>query len=256
MDWSPQQYLKFAGERTRPARDLLAQVPLAAPRFVYDLGCGPGNSTRLLAQAYPEAVVVGIDNSAAMLEEARRDLPRATFVNADLADWTPDHHADLLFTNATFQWIPDHLAVLERLTATLPAGGVLAIQMPDNLEEPSHRLMWETAADGPWRDKLSKSAAARAALPAPQTYYDRLMPLCSRVDIWHTIYNHPLDGAQGIVEWLKSTGLRPFLAPLNETEQIEFLARYTRRIAEAYPPAADGKVLLGFPRLFVVAVRG
>lgn len=254
-DWSPQDYLKFAGERSRPARDLLARVPLAEPRLVYDLGCGPGNSTELLAAAYPDARIVGVDNSDAMLAAARKALPSARFDKADLATWSPAAAPDLLFANATFQWLPDHLPVLQRLLTTLKPGGVLALQIPDNLDEPSHRLMRETAEQGPWKDSLAKAASARAVLPPPRDYYAALKPNCARVDIWHTTYHHPLAGADAIVQFVSSTGLRPFLDPLDSKQQADFIASYTRRIATAYPALADGTALLRFPRLFIVAVR-
>lgn len=254
-DWQPDRYLRFADQRTRPARDLLAQVPLAAPSRVYDLGCGPGNSTALLLERFPAAEVTGIDNSPAMLEAARAACPEATFRFADLADWAPEGSVDLLFSNATFQWVPDHLAVLERLAASLAEGGVLAVQMPDNLAEPSHRLMQQAAEQGPWAAKLGAASAARDLLPPPESYHARLAPLFARLDIWHTIYNHPLDGVDGIIDWLGSTGLRPFLAPLEEAERQGFLARYRALLAAAYPLQPDGKVLLRFPRLFLVGVR-
>jgi trans-aconitate 2-methyltransferase len=254
-DWNPAQYLAFADERTRPARDLLAQVPLAEARRAYDLGCGPGNSTALLVERFPPARVTGIDNSPAMLEAGRAACPEATFAFGDLATWEPRDAPDLLFSNAAFQWVPDHLAVLARLAATLRPGGVLAVQMPDNLGESSHALMRRAAAAGPWSAHLRDAAAARDVLPEVAVYYDRLKPCFRRLDIWHTTYNHPLDGVEGIVSWLESTGLRPFLASLDESARDGFLNAYRALLAEAYPLRADGKVLLRFPRLFVVGVR-
>jgi trans-aconitate 2-methyltransferase len=245
-DWSPSRYLAFAYERGRPARELLAQVPLAEARQVYDLGCGPGNSTALLVERFRQASVIGIDNSPAMLEAARKACPDAAFEAGDLAQWTPAALADLLFSNAAFQWVPNHMGILERLGATLPEGGVLAVQMPDNLMEPSHALMAVAAGQG---------SNAREALPPPAAYYALLKPIFRRLDIWHTIYNHPLDGVEGIVSWFMSTGLRPYLDQLDEGDRREFLARYRALLAEAYPVQDDGTVLLRFPRLFIVGVR-
>lgn len=252
-DWSPTQYLKFADERTRAARDLLAQVPLAQARKVYDLGCGPGNSTALLIERFPAAEIIGVDSSPSMLEEARRAYPQLSFVEGDLSGWLPEEGADLLFANALFQWVPEHLKVLQRLVAALPTGGVLAVQMPDNLDEPSHVAMRETAVSGPWASKIKQ--IGRALLPAPMVYYNALKPHAARVDIWHTIYNHPIDGAKGIVEWVKGTGLRPYIDPLDMTERRDFLAAYEARIAKAYALAHDGKTLLRFPRLFILCVK-
>ena len=252
-DWSPSTYLKFEDERTRPARDLLAQVPLTAPKTIVDMGCGPGNSTELLAERYPQAHVTGLDNSPNMLAEARKRLPAATFAQADAHTWTPEPGTDLVFANAIYQWVPEHLTQLPRVLAALPPGGVLAVQMPDNLAEPSHVLMRHIAAEGPWAAQLRD--AARLPLPPVRTYYDALRPVGARVDIWHTAYNHVLESPEAIVEWVQGTGLRPFVDPLTPEHREEFLARYLAHIAQAYPRTTDGKVLLRFPRLFIVAIR-
>jgi trans-aconitate 2-methyltransferase len=253
--WSPDQYLKFADERTRPARDLLAQAPLKDAKVIYDLGCGPGNSTELLVEAFANAKVIGVDNSPEMLKQARTRLPTLQFDEADLQSWVPTDDADLLFSNATFQWLPNHLSILQKLLKGLKSGGVLAVQMPDNLAEPTHLLMGEAFRDTPYAEKLAGAARARAVLPKPHFYYEILKPHCSRLDIWHTIYNHPLKNAAAIVEWVKGTGLRPFLAPLSQAEQGDYLARYEALLTKAFPAMADGTVLLRFPRLFIVATK-
>ena len=253
-DWSAGQYLKFEDERTRPPRDLLAQVPLQHPRLVVDLGCGPGNSTELLIECYPHAKVIGLDSSPDMLRKARERLPACRFVEADIAAWTPDEGTDLLFANAAFQWVPDHPQVLRRLLTALPSDGVLAIQMPDNTDEPAIAIQRAVAAEGPWAKELAV-AVPRASLLSPEGYYDLLKPACSRIDIWHTVYNHALATPRAVVEWFKGSSLQPYLALLGPTAREEFLAAYGRRIAQAYRPRTDGKVLLRFPRLFIVAVR-
>ncbi|HEV2272113.1 MAG TPA: trans-aconitate 2-methyltransferase [Steroidobacteraceae bacterium] len=253
-DWSPASYLKFEDERTRAARDLLARVRSGEVRRIVDVGCGPGNSTELLAGRYPEADILGVDNSPAMLEEARRRLPTARFEFANAAVWVPDADVDLVFANAVYQWIPGHLEQLVRVLAALPGKATLAVQMPDNLDQPSHRLMREVAQAGPWRERLG--GAARSPLPAARAYYEAFRPLAARLDVWRTTYHHALRSADAIVEFVRSTGLRPFLDPLAEPERTDFIAAYTARIAAAYPPLGDGHVLLAFPRLFLVAERG
>ena len=209
-DWSARQYLKFEDERTRPPRDLLAQVPLQSPRRVVDLGCGPGNSTELLITRYPRADVVGVDSSSDMLRQARERLPYCSFAEADLATWNPLEGTDLLFANAVFQWVPDHPAVLRRLLERLPEGGVLALQMPDNTDEPALALMREVAKTGPWAAEVGLAAAARDDLPTPAAYYDLLKPLCAHLDIWHTVYNHVMTGPDAIVEWFRGSACARF----------------------------------------------
>ncbi len=254
-DWSATQYLKFEDERTRPPRDLLAQVPLQSPRRVADLGCGPGNSTELLIERFPNAEVIGVDTSPDMLRQARQRLPRGTFVEGDLSTWIPEPGTDLLFGNAVFQWVPDHPKVLARLLQSLPGGGVLAVQMPDNTREPALMLMEKVAAAGPWAAAIAQANAARNDLPRPEDYYDLLRPLCSHLDIWHTHYNHIMTNHAGVVEWFKGSALRPFLAPLDAAMRETFIANYTGEISRAYQARADGKVMLKFPRLFILAVR-
>lgn len=256
MAWSAAQYLKFEDERTRPAADLLAQVPAdLTAGTVYDLGCGPGNSTELLARRFPGRGVRGVDNAADMLKTARQRLPGIDFVECDLAKWRPHEPAALLFANAVLQWLPDPVALMARLMDGLRPGGVLAVQMPDNLGEPSHLLMEESALAGPWRSAFAEGTPRRAPLAAPAAYFDALGPKAARVDVWHTAYNHPMADAAAIVEWVKGTGLRPYLDRIPAEENAGFLADYEERIAKAYAPMADGRRLLRFPRIFIVAVR-
>ena len=254
-DWDARQYLKFEDERTRPPRDLLAQVPLSRARLVIDLGCGPGNSTELLVARYPDAEVIGVDSSVNMLRQARARLPRHTFIQADIASWTPEGPADLLFSNSAFQWAPRQQNVLLRLVQTLPQGGVLAVQIPDIGEIPALVLLREVAGMGPWARNPAVAEAARRDVPKPETYYDLLRPMCGRLDIWHTIYSHVLAGPEAIVEWLKGSALQPFLSALEPQMIDDFLAAYTDQIDRHHSKRIDGQVLLKLPRLFIVATQ-
>lgn len=253
-DWSPEQYLKFEDERTRPSRDLLARVPLDRPRRIVDVGCGPGNSTELLTQRFPEATVIGLDSSAAMVAKARGRLPKVTFFETPIESWVPAEPLDLVFANAVMQWVPNHLDVLASLFTACAPGGVVAMQVPDNLAEPTHRLMRDVAEAGPWRDRFVEPID-REAIPLPAAYYDRLRSTAASLDIWHTAYYHPLEGPGAIVEWLKGTGLRPYLDRLEPQDHVPFLEAYEEQIAAAHPPLADNRALLKFPRLFIVAVK-
>ncbi|TWB55346.1 trans-aconitate 2-methyltransferase [Rhizobium sp. ERR 922] len=255
MAWYAGQYVKFEDERTRPARDLLAQVPLQHVERAIDLGCGPGNSTELIVERYGVVGVSGLDSDDNMLEAARKRLLGTSFIKADLATWRPEEPVDLLFANAVFQWLPNHLDILDHLMDGLRPGGVLAVQMPDNLTEQSHLMMEETAKNGPWSEAFAKKSVRRNPLPAPSVYYNRLIGKSARVDIWHTNYNHVLENAAAIVEWVKGTGLRPYLDHADAEHRDAFAAEYLKHIEQAYPPLVDGKVLLRFPRLFLVAVK-
>lgn len=255
MTWSAKQYSTFEDERTRPVRDLLAALPIQNVRNAVDLGCGPGNSTEALADRFPDAQITGLDNSSDMVASARTRRPDLKFEEADIGTWHPSETFDVILANASLQWLPDHAHLYPHLMDQLAPGGVLAVQTPDNLAEPAHRLMREVAADGPWADTLSTKALLPPRHPA-DWYYQMLRPLSTRLDIWRTTYFHPLaGGAAAVVEWFKGSALRPYLAPLDPAAQAAFLERYQAAIAQAYTTLPDGTVLLPFPRLFVVVGR-
>jgi trans-aconitate 2-methyltransferase len=268
--WSARQYVQFEDERTRPVRDLLAALPAIDARTAIDIGCGPGNSTEILAARFSGATVSGLDSSSDMIAAARERLPRLRFDIADIEPWAYGNDAtdtggatgvaappfDVILANAVLHWVPDHARLFPALAAKLAPGGALAVQMPDNLGEPAHRLMREIAADGPWAAKLTAAAAARPSMPTADRYDAILSEAGCRVDIWRTTYYHALSGgAEAVVEWFKGSGLRPFIAPLRDEEREEFLMRYRSAVARAYQPKSDGGVLLPFPRLFIIAVH-
>jgi trans-aconitate 2-methyltransferase len=256
MNWSAKQYTIFEDERTRPVRDLVSALPDIEARAIVDLGCGPGNSTEVLAARFPDAAICGLDSSPDMIETARRRLPRAQFSVGRIEAWTDAGPFDVILANAVLHWIPNHRTLLPELVARLVTAGALAIQMPDNLEVPAHQLMREVAAAGPWAEILSAASAARTPIESANWYYELLRPVCSAVEVWRTTYYHALAGGPAaIVEWFKGSGLRPFLEPLDAPLRAAYLERYTAAVARAYPTLTDGSVLLPFPRLFMVAVR-
>ena len=252
--WDPAQYLKFAAPRFRPAMDLLARVTVEAPKTVYDLGCGAGNVTRLLAQRWPDARVVGVDDSAEMLAQAAKEAPGIVWQCQSVASWTPEQAADLIYSNAALHWLPDHQALFRRLMGCLTPGGVLAVQMPRNFSEPSHALIRETVAGGPWRDRLAPLVQP-SPVAAPEYYYDLLAPLAAELDMWETQYQHVLEGEDPVKEWTKGTWLKQFLDALDEGDRPAFEADYAARLRNAYPRRADGKTVFPFRRLFIVARR-
>jgi trans-aconitate 2-methyltransferase len=254
MSWSAAQYTKFEDERTRPVRDLLANIPAVNVRTAADIGCGPGNSTELLQGRFPDAVVTGMDSSTDMIAAARKRLPAIRFELDDITAWRNSGPFDVILSNAVLQWVPDHKSLLPALMGRLSPGGILAVQIPDNADEAAHRLMREIASGGPWSGTLA-GASARFVRHGAEWYYRELRATGARVDVWRTTYFHALAGASAVVEWFRGSGLRPFLDPLGEDQQPEFLARYHAAIEQAYPALPDGTVLLPFPRLFFIAQR-
>lgn len=250
--WDPAQYLKFADHRLRPAIDLLNRIDLEAPSEVYDLGAGAGNVTRLLKARWPRARVTGVDASEAMLARAAAEAPEIVWQRADLATWRPPRPADVIYSNAALHWVGDHGRLLPRLLATLGPGGVLAIQMPRNFSAPSHTAIAEAARSGPWRERL-EPLLRPVPVADPGFYYDLLAPRAASLDIWETEYLHVLEGDDPVKEWIKGTWLAPLLAALAEPERSRFEACYAELVARAYPRRPDGRTLLPFRRLFIIA---
>lgn len=256
MSWSASQYSKFEDQRNRPIIDLLAHLPDTQVETAADIGCGPGNSTEFLRDRYPQATLLGMDSSTDMIEAARRRLPDVAFEVDDIAIWANPGPFDVILANAALQWVEDHETLIPNLIGKLAPGGSLAVQVPDNLDEPARRLMYEVAAEGAWSVKLETARQSRAPRRSVDWYYRLLRGLVPSVDIWRTVYHHRLaEGPDGVIEWFKGTSLRPFLEPLDPDEQAAYLERYRDGVASAYPAQADGSVLLPFPRLFFIATR-
>lgn len=253
MTWSAKQYTMFEQQRTRPVRDLVAAIPNVDVHTAVDLGCGPGNSTQVLAERYPQAQITGMDSSDDMLLDARQRLPALDFELADIGAWNPARQFDVILANASLQWLPDHATLYPHLVSHLTPGGTLAVQTPDNLDEPAHQLARDLAAQGPWAAKIG--AVKHNSRHTASQYYELLSQHCSTVDVWRTTYQHPLADHAAVVEWFKGSALRPFLAPLSDDEKAAFLQQYHARITQAYPALSDGTVLLPFPRLFIIATR-
>ena len=249
--WNAAQYLKFEDERTQPCRDLVARVSLADVRTVIDLGCGPGNSTGVVAERWPGAEITGLDDSASMIEDARRRQPQYRWIIQDITRWASNPSGemfDLVFSNAALQWVPNHASLYPQLLARVAPGGAFAVQIPCNLNSPAQVLMRQIA---------SPATQVREWHAHPRDFYYDLLALDSaRLDIWETEYLHVLPNVEAIVEWYKGSGLRPFLEALDtESDRTQFLAEYSKRIREAYTPRPDEKILFAFRRLFMVAYR-
>jgi len=256
--WDSELYLRFSDHRLRPALELLDRVPLADPRVIYDLGCGAGEPTRIIAQRWPNASVTGLDSSAEMLQKAGTEPGPVRWVQADVSQWQPDDHPDLIYSNATLHWVEDHAELFPRLVSFLAPGGALAVQMPLSWPAPSHVLMRETLANGGpngttlGREELRR-AVARKWVDEPEEYYDLLVTRVRTLDIWSTEYLQVLHGEDPVLDWVSGTGLRPILNGLDDAEREVFLAEYRQRLRAVYPTRPDGSTLYPFRRLFIVA---
>lgn len=272
--WDAQQYLRFGGERARPFFDLIAQIGATAPGYVADLGCGPGNLTRVLARRWPGAEVVGVDNSADMITAAAADPGVADdatgagpgadpgagtggghpdFVLGDIRDWRPDRAPDVLVCNAVLQWVPDHHDLLLRWANLLAPGGWLAFQLPGNFDQAHHAIIRELAGSARWRDLLADAELNRQA-GDPEEYADLLARPGYDVDAWETSYLHILPGENPVLDWVKGTTLRPVLAALDAGRAETFLREYGELVRQAYKPRTFG-TLFPFRRVFTVLHR-
>ncbi|HET9658874.1 MAG TPA: methyltransferase domain-containing protein [Thermomicrobiales bacterium] len=259
--WDPARYGIFSDHRLRPALELLGRVPLSDPRLIYDLGCGPGEITRIIAHRWPDAEVIGVDNSPQMLATASARSDEIAWIEADVAGWKPAAAPDLIYSNATLQWLDDHDALIPRLFGLLAPGGCLAVQMPQSWPLPSHRLMRETLAQGgaggaPIGPVELRRALDHVWVAEASHYFDLLSPSSQSLDIWETEYLQMLEGENPVLDWVSGTGLRPVLNGLDGEDRDRFLQRYTASLLDAYPRRPNGQTLYPFRRLFIVAVKG
>ena len=258
--WNPGQYHRYTDHRLRPALELLARIPIGDASLVYDLGCGSGNVTRLIAERLGSARVVGVEISSEMLAKAAETPSRIEWMQADIADWAPERAPELIYSNAALHWIDDHATLFPRLFGFVAPGGCLAVQVPLSFSMPSHALMRETLANGGVNgsrlgDGALAAAVARKWVLDTGEYYDLLAPEASSLDVWETEYLQRLEGDDSVLEWVKATGLRPILNGLRGAERERFIEVYRERLREAYPRRAGGHTLYPFRRLFMVATR-
>lgn len=249
--WDPDRYLTYADERGRPFVELMARVGAEAPASVVDLGCGPGNLTSLLRERWPDADISGLDSSPEMIEQARSAEPSITFEVADLRGWAAaGDPVDVLISNATLQWVPDHLDLLPSLVGRVRPGGWLALQVPGNFEEPSHTIRRDLAAEAPYAEHTRDVAVPSSHDPV--VYLEALAGLGCTVDAWETTYLHVLTGPDPVFAWVSGTGARPTLQALPDDLRPAFEDEFRRRLRAAYPER-DGRVVLPFRRVFAVA---
>jgi trans-aconitate 2-methyltransferase len=259
--WNAKNYSQFLDLRTRPARDLLSYIPASfQPKTVYDLGCGPGNSTILLKNRWPHAKIVGLDSSPAMLKEARASYPDIHFMEGDIAHFSPQEKIDCLFANASLQWLDEHETLIPKLLQTINPGGAFGIQMPNNFHSPSHqvtvRILQSNIA---WRPLLNNLRYGILTEPLYKLtwYYDLLIKSgAGSLQLWETSYFQEMSDHREIFDWVKGTGLRPVLSAMDSDYQAQFADAYIKAIAREYPRQTNNKILLPFRRIFMCGLNG
>ena len=254
MTWDPQQYARYTDERSRPFFELTARIDVASPHRVVDLGCGPGPLTASLAERWPEATVIGVDDSVDMIRAAGEHsvAGRIEFVQASIADWQPAEPVDVVVANAALQWVPGHINLLGRFAGWLEDGGALAFQVPDNFTEPSHTLLRDLRVSPRWRAKVGAGADRTVGVERPERYLAGLVAAGLAPDVWQTSYIHILYGDDPVLEWVKGTALRPVLSLLDANDCEKFVDEYAQLLREAYPAEPWGGTLFPFRRTFAV----
>ncbi|WP_077532374.1 methyltransferase domain-containing protein [Massiliimalia massiliensis] len=254
-EWNAAQYLKYRKERTQPAIDLARRIEMQSPQRIMDIGCGPGNSTAVLKERFPDAYILGIDSSQDMIDRARKEQPGLDFmlcdVSRDLDSFTESF--DVIFSNACLQWIPDHPAVLKNLMGLLKENGILAVQIPMNFDEPIHQIIREIVKSQRWADKLFDLRTFYTL--TPECYFDLLSELSSDFTMWRTVYYHRMGSHEGIMDWYRGTGLRPYLSALEEKDRAVFEGEVYHEVVKRYPVQKNGEIIFPFPRLFFMAVK-
>lgn len=253
--WNPDLYLKFKRERTQAVKDLIFRIKKEKPERILDLGCGPGNSTGELRKRWPEAEIIGLDSSEEMLEKARSSYPDIEWVQADGGeDLSFLEKFDIVFSNATIQWIPGHKRLLNNLVELINEDGILAVQVPNTKYMPIRIAINETAEDDKWQKKFH-NMKQYIHYEELSFYYDVLYKDVKEIELWETTYNHVMLDHESIIEWYNSTGMRPYLEKLEQWEKDEFAESVLKKIRKSYKLQSDGKVLFPFRRLFFIAYK-
>lgn len=253
-EWDPKQYLKFKKQRTQPAIDLAARIPLEEPEKILDVGCGPGNSTAVLQKRFPKAKILGLDSSEEMVRTAKERYPELDFISGDAAALDSLNMAfDVIFSNACLQWVPNHTEVLKGMLNCLRKDGVLAVQIPVNQNMPMHQIIRQTSREERWKDKFPQPRIFYQL--TPEEYFDFFSKNASDFSMWETTYFYRLSGYADFMEWYKGTGLRPYLQCLSDEEQIAFMAEILHAVKERYSLQANGEIIFRFPRFFFVVQK-
>lgn len=254
-DWNPELYLKFNKERIQPSLDLVNRIRLENPGSIIDIGCGPGNSTQVLRRRWPNARITGADNSPAMIRKASEDFPEAKWILLDAAKEVPNEKFDLVFSNATIQWIPDHTQLFNRFMQMVEPGGVLAIQIPDFFNMAFGKALEIVSGFSEWY-RFTQDVRSLYTIHDVRFYDDLLSRKSDRHEIWVTDYFHRMEDHTAIIDMMRSTGLKPYLDRLpSDNDGTKFEEMVFTLICKEYPVQDDTKVLFPFRRIFIIGYK-
>jgi trans-aconitate 2-methyltransferase len=254
-DWNPELYLKFKEERTQPARDLTARINVENPGKIMDVGCGPGNSTHVLSTKWPESEIIGIDSSASMITSARSNYPDLEWRIEDVTRMETEEKYDIIFSNATLQWIEDQKKLIKNLVKMLKNKGALAVQVPQYHTMPISQAIERVSLNKRWKKQTSQANEV-FTFHSSDYYYDLLATELETITLWETSYFHVMPSHQNIVEMIKSTGMKTFLEMLDTPEEKqEFEKDVLKEIAKVYPAQKDNNILFPFKRLFFIGYK-
>lgn len=254
-NWDARQYSLFLKERSMPSQDLIAKISLTNPKKILDIGSGPGNSTALLKERFPEAQVIGADASDQMLEAARSNHPDIEFIKFDATrDFaTLPHDFDIVFSNACIQWLPNHKEVIQNMFSVLAPAGVLAVQIPVIQNEPIQVALDVLGQSEKWFPKIGIKNVF--TIESERFYFDVLSELTNDFAVWETTYCHRIPSLQGAVEWYRGTALLPYLEKLSKEDGEAFCQEFYKLLENKYLPHKNGEILLRFPRFFFTATK-
>jgi len=252
-DWQPNLYLEFGRERTQPSIDLTARIDKDNPQRIVDIGCGPGNSTNVLKARWKQAEIIGLDNSEAMINEAKSKYPDMQWLCTDASDdLTGLGKFDIVFSNAAIQWMLNQEKLLPKLFEMLNKSGILAIQVPCTKYMLIHIELEKLILADKWKGQFANVASAHSIHTA-DFYYNILCNLTEEIDLWETNYFHSMNTHVDIVKWYSGSGLRPYLDCLKDNAiSAEFLKEFENALKNAYPIQSNGKILFPFTRIFFI----
>jgi trans-aconitate 2-methyltransferase len=253
MDWDPDTYQTFRRERELALADLLSHLPPRTPGMIVDLGCGTGTSTSWLARRFPDATIIAVDPSPRMLDHARLRGLRAVWREGAIETFDIPDATEMVFANGSLHRAPAHRTLLPRLVRAMGVGGVLAVQMPYNHQDPCHSILLDVAREGPWRQALAGIEEAGSPVLELAEYRGLLDPICTSVCAWETVYLHRLTGPAPVLEWMRPSLRSITSSRLAEDLAAGFLEELSRAYARAYPPDPTGATLFPVRRRYIVA---